>query len=158
MIRRNRQGSVLLHLVGFTFPFFSWYASSNWWRFPYRVVPLPQVSVPSDSLTSLWPISFGLYACLDFGACPKFLFLSLAWVVSFYFFSPFFWCFLFIKFHRVSPQWAFLDYIYFYFLFFKIFEFVEYFLFVIVKSNDKKESSIITCPLNLYWSLARRLG
>jgi hypothetical protein len=35
---------------------------------------------------------------------------------------------------------------------------VEYFLFVIVKSNDKKESSIITCPLNLYWSLARRLG
>jgi hypothetical protein len=45
---------------------------------------LVNVSVLSDSLTSLWPTSFGLYASLDFGACPKFLFLSLAWVLSFY--------------------------------------------------------------------------
>jgi hypothetical protein len=27
---------------------------------------------------------FGLFACLDFGPCPLFLFLSLAWVLSFY--------------------------------------------------------------------------
>ncbi len=39
---------------------------------------LVKVSVLSGSLTSLWPASFGLYACPDFGACPKFLFLSLA--------------------------------------------------------------------------------
>ncbi len=71
---------------------------------------LLKVSVLSGSLTSLWPASFGLYACLDFGPCVNFLFLSLAWVLSFYFFSPFFGCFLFIKFDRVSSQSAFLDY------------------------------------------------
>jgi hypothetical protein len=82
---------------------------------------LLKVSVLSGSLTSLWPASFGLYACLDFGPCPKFLFLSLAWVLSFYFFSPFLGCFLFIKvdrvssFDRVSSQSAFLDYTYIYF-------------------------------------------
>jgi hypothetical protein len=73
---------------------------------------LVKVSVLSGSLTSLWPASFGLHACLDFGPCPKFLFLSLAWVLSFYFFSPFFGCFLFIKFDRVSSQSALLDYTY----------------------------------------------
>jgi len=47
---------------------------------------LVKVSVLSCSLTSLWPASFGLYDCMDFGPYPKFLFLSLAWVLSFYFF------------------------------------------------------------------------
>jgi hypothetical protein len=42
------------------------------------------VLVLSDSLTSVWHASFGLFACLDFGPCPLFLFLSLAWVLSFY--------------------------------------------------------------------------
>jgi hypothetical protein len=45
---------------------------------------LVKVSIFNGSFTSLWPASFGLYGCLDFGACPKFLFLSLAWVLSFY--------------------------------------------------------------------------
>jgi hypothetical protein len=41
--------------------------------------------VVRDSLTSLlWAASFGMFACLDFGPCHLFLFLSLAWVVSFY--------------------------------------------------------------------------
>jgi hypothetical protein len=43
-----------------------------------------EVLVLSGSLTSLWPDSFGLFACLDFGPCPLFFFLSLAWVLSFY--------------------------------------------------------------------------
>jgi hypothetical protein len=46
--------------------------------------PLVEVSVLSGSHTSLCPASFGLFACLDFGACPLFLFLSLSWVLSFY--------------------------------------------------------------------------
>jgi len=75
-----------------------------------------KVSVLSGSLTSLWPASFGLYACLDFGPCSTFLFLSLAWMLSFYFVSPFFGCFLFIKFDRVSSQSNVSDYIYIYFL------------------------------------------
>jgi hypothetical protein len=58
---------------------------------------LLKVSVLSGSLTSLWPASFGLYACLDFGPCANFLFLSLAWVLFFYFFSPFFWVLSFYK-------------------------------------------------------------
>jgi hypothetical protein len=42
-----------------------------------------KVLVLSDSITSLWLASFGLLACLDFGPCPLFLFLSLSWVLSF---------------------------------------------------------------------------
>jgi hypothetical protein len=76
---------------------------------------LVKVSVLSGSLTSLWPASFGLYACLDFGPCAKFLFLSLAWVLSLDFFSPFLGCFLFIMFDRVSSQSAFLDYTIYFF-------------------------------------------
>ncbi len=38
MIRKNGWGSVFLHLVGFTFPFSSWYASSNSLRFQYLMV------------------------------------------------------------------------------------------------------------------------
>jgi hypothetical protein len=40
--------------------------------------------VLSGSLFSLWPASFGLFACLDFGSCLLFVFLSLSWVLSFY--------------------------------------------------------------------------
>jgi cellulose synthase/poly-beta-1,6-N-acetylglucosamine synthase-like glycosyltransferase len=47
--------------------------------------------VLSDSVSSLWLVSFGLFACLDFVLCLLFLFLS-----------PFLGCFLFIKFGRVS--------------------------------------------------------
>jgi hypothetical protein len=43
-----------------------------------------EVLVVRGSLTSLWPASFGLFAPLNFGACHLFLFLSLAWVLSFY--------------------------------------------------------------------------
>jgi hypothetical protein len=43
-----------------------------------------EVLVLGDSLTSLWPASFGLFACLDVGSCPLFLFLLLSWVLSFY--------------------------------------------------------------------------
>jgi hypothetical protein len=42
-----------------------------------------KVLVLSDSITSLWLASFGLLACLDFGPCPLFLFLSLSLVLSF---------------------------------------------------------------------------
>jgi hypothetical protein len=37
-----------------------------------------EVLVLSGSLASLWPASFGLFVCLDFGPCPLFLFLSLS--------------------------------------------------------------------------------
>jgi hypothetical protein len=40
---------------------------------------LVEVSV----LTSMWHASFGLFACLDFGPCCLFLFLTLSWVLSF---------------------------------------------------------------------------
>ncbi len=72
---------------------------------------LLKVSVLSGSLTSLWPASFGLYACLDFGPCAKFLFLFLAWVLSFYFVSPFFGCFLFIKSRHNRRFWTIYIYI-----------------------------------------------
>jgi hypothetical protein len=58
-------------LWGLIAPSSSWYASCNWWRFRYLVVPL-------------WHASFGLSAWLDFGPCTLFLFLSLIWVLSFY--------------------------------------------------------------------------
>jgi hypothetical protein len=58
-------------------PLVSWYASCDWWRVRFLVVPFPPW-VLSGSLSSLWPASFGLLACLDFGPCPLFLFLSLA--------------------------------------------------------------------------------
>jgi hypothetical protein len=44
---------------------------------------LVKVSVLNGSITSLWPASFALFAWLDFGPCPLFLFLSLSWVLSF---------------------------------------------------------------------------
>jgi hypothetical protein len=44
---------------------------------------LVKVSVLNGSLTSLWPASFGLFAWLDFGPCPLFLFFSLSSVLSF---------------------------------------------------------------------------
>ncbi len=76
-----------------------WSCTSGWVYLPFFQLlcfkQLVKVSVFSGSLTSLWPTSFVLYACLDFGPCAKFLFLSLAWVLSFYFFSPFFGCFLY---------------------------------------------------------------
>jgi hypothetical protein len=37
-------------------------------------------SALSGSLSSLWPTCFGLFACLDFGACLFVSFLSLSWV------------------------------------------------------------------------------
>jgi hypothetical protein len=37
---------------------------------------LVEGSILSGALYS-WPASFGLFACLDFGPCPLFLFLSL---------------------------------------------------------------------------------
>jgi hypothetical protein len=84
MIRRNGQGSVLLHLVGFTFPFFTWYASSNWGRFQYLVVPLPPCGLPLLGCMLAWTflsqVSFSL-PCLS----AFFLFfLALFWVLSFY--------------------------------------------------------------------------
>ncbi len=38
----------------------------------------------SGLLSSLWLTSFGLFACLDFGTGPFFLFLFFSWVLSFY--------------------------------------------------------------------------
>jgi hypothetical protein len=32
----------------------------------------------------VWHVSFGLFACLDFGLSPLFIFLPLSWVLSFY--------------------------------------------------------------------------
>jgi hypothetical protein len=112
---------------------------------------LVKFSVLSGSLTSLWLASFGLYACMDLGPCPFFIFLSLAWMLSLYFFSPCLGCFLFIKFDRVSSQSSFLDYIYNVWI-------CGIFSICDNKHQDKKYSSIMTCPLNMYWSLARRLG
>jgi hypothetical protein len=76
-------------------PLISWYASCDWWGVQFLVVPFPPW-VLSGSLSSMWPVSFGLPACLDFGPCPLFLFLSLA--------SG---CFLFIKFGKVSSDYTF---------------------------------------------------
>jgi hypothetical protein len=39
----------------------------------------------SSSLSTLWPASFDRFACLNFGHCPLFLFLSFSWVLSFYY-------------------------------------------------------------------------
>jgi len=75
MIRINPQGSVRSSTLSQLYlPFFQLICFKQ----------LVKVSVLSGSLASLWPASFGLHACLDFGPCPKFLFLSLAWVLSFY--------------------------------------------------------------------------
>jgi hypothetical protein len=41
--------------IGFTSPLFSYHASCKWWK----------VWFYNDSLSSLWPASFGLLACLD---------------------------------------------------------------------------------------------
>jgi hypothetical protein len=77
--------------------------------------------VLSGSLSSLWPASFGLFACLDFGlkksevvrAVNSITFYMLHFrfydvrpftLVPCFFFSPFLWCFLFIKFGRVSSS------------------------------------------------------
>jgi hypothetical protein len=51
---------------------------------------LLEVSILNGFLTSLWFTFFGLFACLDFGPCPLFIFLSLSWVL------------FFIKFGKVS--------------------------------------------------------
>jgi len=51
-----------------------------------------EVLVLSGSLASLWAASFRLFACLDFGPCPLFLFLSLSWVLSFYEVQNYRWC------------------------------------------------------------------
>ncbi len=77
-------------LLGLPPPLFSPYASCDWWRVQFLVVSFPPW-VLSDSLSSLRPASFGLLACLNFGPCPLFLFLSL----------------LFIKFGRVSSDYTF---------------------------------------------------
>ncbi len=53
-----------------------------------------EVSVLSGSITFLWPASFGLLACLDFGPGP-----------FFFFSSPFLGCFLFIKFWQDFIIW-----------------------------------------------------
>ncbi len=58
----------------FTSPFFSWYASCNWWRFQYLEVPFPPCG---------WPL-WSSFACLDSGPCTLFPFLSLSGVLSFY--------------------------------------------------------------------------
>jgi len=75
---------------------------------------LVKVSVLSGSLTSLWPTTFGLYDCLDFGPCPKFLFLSLAWVLSFTFSRPLFGAFFLQSltgFHHNGRLWTIYIYI-----------------------------------------------
>ncbi len=69
--------------MGLTSPFFSWYASNDWWRFLYLVVPLP-------------PCGTSLLGCLfasNFGPFPLSLFLSF-----------FFGCFLFVKFCEASSK------------------------------------------------------
>jgi hypothetical protein len=45
---------------------------------------LMESSVLSGSLSSLWPTSFALFPCPDFGPCLLFFFLSLSRVHSFY--------------------------------------------------------------------------
>jgi len=58
---------------------------------------LVEVSVLSDPITSVWPTSFRLFACMDFDPCPFFPFLSL-----------FLGCSLFMKFGRGSSSSYFL--------------------------------------------------
>jgi hypothetical protein len=89
--------SKFLYLVGFTFPFCSWYASSNCWRFQYLVVPLPPYGLPLSGFMLAWILV--LVPCLFFSTLLGC-------------FSAFLGCFLFIKFEWVSSQSAFLDYIY----------------------------------------------
>jgi hypothetical protein len=78
------------------------------------------------------PCGLPLFCCMlakYFGSCLLFLFLSLAWVLSFYFFSSFL---------GVSGLYIYI---------FKCLNLWNIFFFVIVKSNDMKESSIMTCTL-----------
>jgi hypothetical protein len=49
-----------------------------------HIKQMVKVSILSGTLSFLWPASFGLFPCLDFGPCPLFLFLSLGWVLSFF--------------------------------------------------------------------------
>jgi hypothetical protein len=106
------------------------YASSNWWRFQYLVVPLPPCGLP-------------LFCCMlakYFGSCLLFLFLSLAWVLSFYFSRPFL---------------AFLDYIY---IFLNVWICG---IFSICDSKEQRYEGIKHHDVytrNMYCSLARRLG
>ncbi len=83
-----------LPTIGFTSLFFSWYASSQWWRFLYLVVPFP-------SLPSLWPASLNPKPFWAF--CLPGL-LVLAQLVSF--FLPFLGAFFFIQFGRVSSHFS----------------------------------------------------
>jgi hypothetical protein len=45
---------------------------------------LMEILTLNGFLTSLWLAFFGLFACLDFGPCPLFLFLSISWVLYFH--------------------------------------------------------------------------
>jgi hypothetical protein len=54
--------------IRFTSPFFSWYASCDWWKVEFLVVSFPPGGSPLLGL--------------DFGPCPLFLFLFLSWVLS----------------------------------------------------------------------------
>jgi hypothetical protein len=45
---------------------------------------LMEVLIFSGALSSMWPASFGRFACINFGPCPLFLFLLLSWVLSCY--------------------------------------------------------------------------
>jgi hypothetical protein len=54
--------------IRFTSPFFSWYASCDWWKVEFLVVSFPPGGSPLLGL--------------DFGPCPLFLFLFLSGVLS----------------------------------------------------------------------------
>jgi hypothetical protein len=69
------QGKVLLGLE------FYWAYLPILWLICF--MQLLEVSILSGSCTFGWHASFGLFACLDFGLCCLFLFLSLSWVLSF---------------------------------------------------------------------------
>ncbi len=116
-----------------TFPFFSRYASSNCLRFQYLVVPYLLVArlFWAVCLPGLWPLSQVSFSLPCLGAFFL-LFLTLFWVLSFY---------------KVWQGFITIGVSGLYIYIFEIFEFVGFFLFVIVNSNDKKESSIMTCTL-----------
>jgi hypothetical protein len=102
---------------------------------------LVEVSVLSCSLTSFWPASFLLDAC------------QILWFLSLVSFSlpclgAFFLLFLVLS-------WRFWTI----YIFFKMFEFVEYFPFY--DSKEQRYEGIKhhdVSTRNMYWSLARRLG
>ncbi len=80
--KSHTQSRNAFHNLGFKFEAVVWIADTVRvrWLFSFtskeKQPNLVEGSVLSGSLNSLWPASFGLFACLDFGPCPLCFFFT----------------------------------------------------------------------------------